>query len=147
MDASTWRWPTEFSGSSVGNRPAAIASVIACDTRVSRTTSVMPRLPPPPLPPSPPARSGPRSSLAAILTRARLRDSRRDFFPPTLSEQPRRLRREDQADRRPHHKLCAQRVQAKLVDNIGGKAVRRLIDRRQHQHDDGQSRHIRTAPD
>ena len=32
-----------LSGSSAGNRPADIASVIACDTKVSRTTSVTPR--------------------------------------------------------------------------------------------------------
>ena len=40
IEASTWRWPAALSGSSVGNRPAAIASVMACDTRVSRTTSL-----------------------------------------------------------------------------------------------------------
>jgi cell wall-associated NlpC family hydrolase len=40
--ASTCRWPTALSGSSVGNRPAAIASVIAWDTSVSRTTSLTP---------------------------------------------------------------------------------------------------------
>jgi hypothetical protein len=37
------RRPVSLSGSSAGNRPADIASVIACDTNVSRTTSVTPR--------------------------------------------------------------------------------------------------------
>ena len=60
IEASTWRCPTEFSGSSVGNRPADIASVMACDTSVSRTTSLMPRLPLAPVL----ARPSLRSSLA-----------------------------------------------------------------------------------
>ena len=52
--------PTELSGSSVGNRPADIASVMACDTSVSRTTSLMPRAPLAPVL----ARPSLRSSLA-----------------------------------------------------------------------------------
>ena len=40
---STCRRPMSLSGSSPGKRPAAIASVIAWDTKVSLTTSVTPR--------------------------------------------------------------------------------------------------------
>ncbi len=39
---SSCRRPRALSGSSEGNRPADIASVMACDTSVSRTTSLMP---------------------------------------------------------------------------------------------------------
>jgi len=44
IDASTCRRPVALSGSSVANRPPAIASVMACDTNVSRTTSVTQQL-------------------------------------------------------------------------------------------------------
>src|SRR5262245_60954312 len=103
MEASTWRWPAELSGSSVGNRPADIASVMACDTSVSRTTSLMPRLPLAPVLARPSLRSSLRARLRdSCLDSRSLRSSYRDGdLPALVTEQSLRHRAEYDRDYRP----------------------------------------------
>ena len=91
-----------------------------------------------------------RLPLAPVLARPSLRSSLALAFESCgrspAAQQPRHHRGEHHRDDRPQDELGAQRVQPELIEDVGGKIVRRLVDRRAAPASRSQRPRRRTRP-